>query len=259
MPLEQTPLTLAQSSSGITDNAPLFSTILNYRHSEERVGVEEIDEAFEYDIELISSQERTNYPFSLSVDDFGVGFALDLQLDRSIDIHRVMAYMQTALVQLTEHLVSSPDKPINTLSVLPKEESDYLINKLNDRVLDYPNDKCIHELFEQQARENPDNVAVVFEDEQLTYRELNAQANQLAHYLVETQGVKPDTLVGLCVERSLEMVIGILGILKAGGAYVPLDPNNPQERIDYILQDSAVSLLLTHTNVSTNISFVEEP
>ena len=92
---------------------------------------------------------------------------------------------------------------------------------------EYPQDKCIHQLFEEQALRTPDSVAVVFEDQQLSYRELNQRANQLAHYL-QKRGVGPDVLVGICVERSLEMVVGLLGILKAGGAYLPIDPDSPK-------------------------------
>jgi amino acid adenylation domain-containing protein/thioester reductase-like protein len=107
---------------------------------------------------------------------------------------------------------------------------------------------CIHQLFELQVDKTPDAIAVIFEDRQLTYRELNEKANQLAHYLQEL-GVKPETLVGICVDRSLEMIIGILGILKAGGAYVPLDSAYPQERLHFMLQDAKVPVLLTSKNL----------
>ncbi|MFM5992907.1 MAG: amino acid adenylation domain-containing protein, partial [Sphaerospermopsis kisseleviana] len=114
--------------------------------------------------------------------------------------------------------------------------------------VEYPVDKCIHELFEEQVEKTPNAIAVVFENEQLTYQQLNSRANQLAHYL-QSLGVKPETLVGICVERSLEMVIGLLGILKAGGAYVPLDPEYPQERLSFMLEDAQVSVLLTQKHL----------
>ncbi len=104
---------------------------------------------------------------------------------------------------------------------------------------DYPRDKCLHELFEAQVEKSPGAVAVVFEGKKLTYRELNKRANQLAHHLRKL-AVGPDTLVGIFVERSLEMVIGLLGILKAGGAYVPLDPDYPKERLVLMLEDANV-------------------
>jgi amino acid adenylation domain-containing protein len=118
----------------------------------------------------------------------------------------------------------------------------------NDTQADYPKDKCIHQLFEAQVERTPDAVAVVYEDKQLTYRELNARANQLAQYL-QKLGVGPEVLVGIFVERSLEMMVGLLGILKAGGAYVPLDPAYPFERLGFILEDSSVPLLLSQSKL----------
>jgi amino acid adenylation domain-containing protein len=123
-------------------------------------------------------------------------------------------------------------------------EKQQLLVEWNNNQTFYPQDKCIHQLFEEQVERTPDYVAVVFEDQELTYRELNAKANQVAHYL-QKLGVEPEKLVGICVERSLLMVVGLLGILKAGGAYVPLDPNHPQERLAFMLEDAQVSVLLT--------------
>src|SRR2546422_936741 len=113
-------------------------------------------------------------------------------------------------------------------------------------------DRCIHELFEEQAARRPQAVAVTFEDRALTYGELNSRANQLAHHL-RVLGVRPDTLVGICVERSLEMVVGLMGILKAGGAYVPLDPEYPRERLAYMLADTAAPVLLTQARLKERL------
>ncbi|MDF5714579.1 MAG: non-ribosomal peptide synthetase [Rhizonema sp. NSF051] len=121
-----------------------------------------------------------------------------------------------------------------------------------DSQTEYPQEACIHLLFEAQVKRTPDAVAVVFEDQQITYRELNALANSLGHYL-QALSVKPDVLVGLCVERSIEMVVGMLGILKAGGAYVPLDPAYPPERLQYMLCDSQVPVLLTHSSLVSRL------
>ncbi|MEK8016253.1 MAG: amino acid adenylation domain-containing protein [Candidatus Parabeggiatoa sp.] len=127
---------------------------------------------------------------------------------------------------------------------LSSAEQHKILIEWNNTQIDYPKDKCIHQLFEEAVERVPDAVAVVFKDQQMTYRQLNCKANQLAHYL-QTLGVKPETLVGICVERSLEMVIGLLSILKAGGTYVPLDPTYPKERIAFMLADSQVPVLLT--------------
>ena len=118
----------------------------------------------------------------------------------------------------------------------------------NDTAVDYPKDRLLHELFEDQAARAPEAVALVFEGAQLSYGELNARANRLAHRL-RAQGVGPETIVGLCVERSFEMIVGLLGVLKAGGAYLPIDPDYPRERILFMLDDAAPSLVLTQEHL----------
>ncbi len=117
---------------------------------------------------------------------------------------------------------------------------------------DYPKDKCIHQLFEEQVARTPDAIAVVFEEQQLSYQSLNAKANQLAHYL-QTVSVKPDSLVAICMDRSIDLVIGLLVILKAGGAYVPLDPNYPRERLAFMLEDTKARVLLSHSSMATQL------
>jgi amino acid adenylation domain-containing protein len=148
------------------------------------------------------------------------------------------------LTTLIKGIVSDCHCPIAQLPLLSPEEKHQLLVEWNNTQTDYPQDKCFHQLFAEKVEENPEAIAVVYENQQLTYQQLNQRANQLANYL-QKLGVKPETLVGICVERSLEMVIGLLGILKAGGAYVPLDPNYPQERLTYMLDDSKLSILLT--------------
>jgi amino acid adenylation domain-containing protein len=144
---------------------------------------------------------------------------------------------------LLASIVANPDQTIATLPILTATERQWLA-QWNQTQVPYPQDQSIPQLFEAQVEKTPDTVAVVFEREQLTYRALNERANQLAHYL-QSLGVEPDVLVGICVERSLDMVVGLLGILKAGGAYVPLDPAYPQERLAFMLEDTQVSVLLT--------------
>src|SRR5262249_18948495 len=122
----------------------------------------------------------------------------------------------------------------------------------NDTKKAFPHDKCLHELFELRVAQNPDAPAIFFRDEHMSYGELDGRANQLAHYL-RKQGVGPDVLVGLSVERSLEMVVGILGIMKAGGAYVPLDPTYPQERLRFMLRDTQAPVLLTQKSLLANL------
>ena len=161
-------------------------------------------------------------------------------------ISRMMGHFQTLL----ESIVADPGTPISRLGLLTDSERHQLLIEWNSTTRDYPEDKCIHQLFEAQAEKTPDAIAVVFEDKRLTYRELNARANRLA-YDFRNLGVGPEILVGLCLERSLEMVVGILGVLKAGGAYVPLDPQYPKDRLAFMLEDSEIQVVLTHERVSS--------
>ncbi|GAX43744.1 amino acid adenylation domain protein [Tolypothrix sp. NIES-4075] len=155
-------------------------------------------------------------------------------------INRMVGHFQTLL----ESIVANPEQRIAELPLLTATEQHQLLVEWNNTHTEYPQDKCIHQLFESQVENTPLAVAVVFENEHLTYGELNKRANQLAHYL-QSLGVKPEVLVGICVERSIDMIVSFLGILKAGGAYIPLDPAYPQERLAYILNDTQASILLT--------------
>jgi len=168
------------------------------------------------------------------------------QLFKPDSIRRMLGHFQTLL----EGLLTNPNESISTLPLLTTAEQQQLLVDWNDTSMEYSQDKCIHQLFEEQARRTPDAIAVVFEEEQLTYFELNQQANQLAHYLQQL-GVGPEVLVGICLERSHLMLVGLLGILKAGGAYVPLDPAYPQERLAYMLEDAQVRVVLTHSLLVT--------
>ena len=154
-------------------------------------------------------------------------------------ISRMTGHFQTLL----SGIVANPQRSITQLPLLTTQEQK-LLTQWNATEADYPLDKCIHQLFETQAAKTPDAVAVVFEDSRLTYQELNSKVNRLAHYL-QQNGIKSEILVGICLERSLEMAIALLAILKAGGAYIPLDPSYPPERLQFMVEDSNLSILLT--------------
>jgi amino acid adenylation domain-containing protein len=168
-------------------------------------------------------------------------------------IERINGHFQILL----EGIVANPSQPIAQLPLLTLEERQQLLFDWNNTQIDYSQDKSIHQIFEEQVERNPDAVAVVFEQQQLTYRELNDRANQLANYLIDL-GICADTLVGLCVERSLDIMVGILGILKAGGAYVPLDPSNPQDRLEYILGNAQVRILVTQSGLLNILPVCEQ-
>ena len=167
-------------------------------------------------------------------------FEYNIDLFETATIERMVAHFQTLL----DGIAANPEQRISDLPLLSKTESHQLLIGWNDTEQNYPEDKCIHELFEEQAAKTPDAVAVLFEGQQLTYGELNIRANRLAHYL-EKLGVGPEVLVAICMNRSMEMIVGLLGILKAGGAYVPLDPEYPEERLTFMLRDTQASVLVT--------------
>lgn len=149
---------------------------------------------------------------------------------------------------VVESAANNPDSAVSELEILKRSQRQQLLVEFNNTQTNYPQNKCIHHLFEAQVEQTPNNIAVVFEGQQLTYRELNARANQLAHYL-QRLGVGSEVLVGICLERCLEIVIALLGILKAGGGYLPIDPALPAEGLAFRLQDAQTSVLLTQQSL----------
>jgi glutamate-1-semialdehyde aminotransferase/non-ribosomal peptide synthetase component F/acyl carrier protein len=163
-------------------------------------------------------------------------------------IRRWITYYQTLL----EGIVADPAQRLSELPLLTEAERHQLLVEWNDTKRNYSQDNCFHQLFEAQVQRTPDAAAVVFDGKELSYRELNARANRLAHYLRKS-GVGPEVLVGLCVDRSLEMIVGMVGILKAGGAYVPLDPIYPKERLGFMLEDARISVLVTERRLNEEL------
>jgi amino acid adenylation domain-containing protein len=201
----------------------------------------------------LSSNPRTfeNFELFINATELAGKLTLECQYNTNLfdaaTIRRRLAEFETLLTGI----VDNPDRSIATLPLLPPSEQQQLA-AWNQTQAAYPQDLCIHQLVEAQVALAPDAIAVVFEDQSLTYRELDQRANQLARYL-QAQGVGAEVLVGICVERSLEMVIGVLGILKAGGAYLPLDPAYPPDRTAFMLEDAQVSVLLTQNALKANL------
>ncbi|MCB2298651.1 non-ribosomal peptide synthetase [Clostridium tagluense] len=160
--------------------------------------------------------------------------------------------MVNHFLNIVKEIVKNTEVKINDIELISEEEKYKLLVEFNDTSADYPRDKTMHELFEEQVEKTPNNIAVVFEDKELTYRELNERANSLARKLRE-KGVGTETIVGVIVERSIEMIVGIMAILKVGGAYLPINPEYPEDRIDYILKNSETKIVLTQSKFKEKI------
>ncbi|MCE8024896.1 non-ribosomal peptide synthase/polyketide synthase [Billgrantia aerodenitrificans] len=238
---EHASLALAQRCSGLPGGTPLFSTLLNYRYSapQQEASTRRAWEG----MEVLGNRGRTNYPIVMSVDDMRSGFQLVGQASNSVGARRLCDYMSAAVAGIVASLQSAPQQALSEIALLSEAERRQLVDwGLNHQR--NPGTDPVHRLFERQVATSPDVRAVVFEEQTLSYAELNTRANQLAHHLIGL-GVKPETRVGIAMERSIEMMVGLLAILKAGGAYVPLDTDYPSERLAYIVEDSGIALLLT--------------
>jgi amino acid adenylation domain-containing protein len=247
---EHAPLSLAQRCSGVAAPAPLFTALLNYRYASP-AGESQPGAAWT-GIEVLNVEERTNYPLTLNIDDFAEGFTLVAQTAGDLDPLSLCRYVEHALAEMDRALGDAPGTPMSRIEILPESERWQVVSGWNATRRAYRDEVCLHELFAEQFRRTPWAIAVEFEDRSLTYAQLNARANQLARHLREL-GVRPDTLVGVCMERSLEMVVALLGTLKAGGAYVPLDPTHPAQRLSEMLADSAPVVMLTQTRLIPRI------
>ncbi|MFE9611524.1 amino acid adenylation domain-containing protein, partial [Streptomyces sp. NPDC006012] len=248
---EHASLTLAQQASAVAPSAPLFTSLLNYRHSGRPLSSRDAADVWR-GVEFLDSRERTNYPVVISVDDLGEGFTVTAQIaddDRggaAVDPARVGALLASAVEKVVQTLEQAPRTPAGELDILPQAEHDLLTTGFNTprTPLGPTPTTPLTALFQDRVAAAPDAVAVVHGGRSLTYAELNARANRLAHAL-RSAGVGPDVLVGVCAERGLDLVVALLGVLKAGGAYVPLDPAYPVDRLAHMLSDSAPRAVVT--------------
>src|SRR5438270_6121374 len=201
-------------------------------------------------LEVESGMAKFDLMLSLIDDEQGlIGELLyNTDLFEAATVARMAQHFETLL----EGIVANPERHLSDLPLLTASERQQLLVEWNATSKAYPQDQCIHELFESQVERTPEAVALICGGKQLSYQTLNQQANQLAHYL-RKHGVGPEVRVGLCMERSVEMVVGLLGILKAGGAYVPLDPSYPAERLAFMLADAQMAMLLSHSSLKESI------
>lgn len=244
---EYSPLVQVQGWSDVPKGVPLFQSFIAFENYPVDASLRQGKGSLE--IGAVDAINRNNYPLTLIV---APGEQLRLQTiyDRSYfddeAISRLLGHLQTLLIGM----VANPQQQLKDLQLLTQTERQS-IHKWNNTYTEYPL-KCLHQLVEQQVEKTPDAIALRFADENLTYQQLNNRANQLAHYLQQL-GVKPETKVGICIERSLEMVVGISGILKAGGAYVPIDPDYPAQRQLFMLQDCKTNVLLTQDKFTATL------
>ena len=245
---EHASLALAQRCSGVPAPTPLFSALLNYRHSPARKETSDGSAEHGKGSSRSSAEERTNYPLTLSVDDLGEGFLLTAQTQSPLDPERICAYMNVALEGLVEALEHSPQTLARTIDILPQDERHRLLVEWNDTATTIRRTVFCTSCSRRRRRGRRRLSRWSIEGAQLSYGELNERANRLAHHL-RALGVGPDAIVGLCVERSFEMIVALLGVLKAGGAYLPIDPDYPKDRIAYMIADAAPALVLTQEHL----------
>ncbi len=193
------------------------------------------------------------YDLSLEVVEQAEGLCCRLEYNTDLfeadTIRRMLAHYQNIL----SAVVADPDRPIAALPMLTEVERQQLLIDWNQTAVTVPSDRCLQHLFEDQVKRTPDRIAVVFKDAHLTYAELNARANQVARHLIK-RGVKPDDLVAIYLDPSLEAIVGILGVLKAGGGYVPIDPSSPSMRLEFMLHDSAATIIITEDRLARQLS-----
>ncbi|WP_372394034.1 amino acid adenylation domain-containing protein [Xanthomonas sp. NCPPB 3582] len=240
---EHASLAVAQRCSGVAAPRPLFNALLNYR----RTRREQLDGTVRNawpGIDILGGQERSTYPLSLSVDDMGDGSQLTLLAAEAFDAQRLCTYMQNALSHLVDALDHAPDLALHELCVLPDAERACILQTFNATARDYPRAQTIHALFEQQAAQCPDALAVIDGTREYSYATLNRCANRLAHHLMD-HGVGPGDHVAICLNRSFDLVMAQLAINKCAAAYLPLDRQAPQQRLQQMLQDSGARWVIS--------------
>lgn len=234
-----------QRLSDIPPGVPLFESLVVFENYPREALSRDSRQSLR--VKDVENFEETNYPLTVVAipkQELLIQLIYDTGRFTQDTIERMAGHLQTILTGIA----TEPLQRVTQLPILTTEEQHQLLVEWNNTEADYPLDKSLHQLFEEQVAQNPEGIAVIFEDQKLTYQQLNNRGNQLAHCLRD-KGVNPESLVGIFMERSLEMVIGLLGILKAGGAYVPLEPDYPTERLGDILSDSGVSLVLTQESL----------
>lgn len=243
---EYSPLVDVQRWSEVGRGRQLFDSLLVFENYP--LDAAALKENLSLEIQDVQSFDRTNYPLTI-VAIPATEISLQALYDRgrftAASIERLLGHLRTILESIAEH----PSQRLAEVQLLTPREHEQVLVEWNNTTRDYQTDSCLHEMFEAQVARTPERIAAVHGVEELTYRELNARANKLAHYL-QRLGVGPETRVGVLMERSLDLLVGLLAVLKAGAPYVPLDPEYPQERLGFMLADSGARVLLTQQRLA---------
>ncbi|NOR69056.1 MAG: amino acid adenylation domain-containing protein, partial [Methylomarinum sp.] len=250
---EHTALSDVQKWSDIASKQSLFDSIVVFENYP--LDQQALEQQSSFAIQDVTTIERTNYPLTVAVFpglELTVKIIYDTQQFEEEDIKKLLNHFHQALNAIS----NDKNKWIHQLILLNEHENTQQVQRWNATQAYYPENICIHTLFETQAAKTPDATAVMFMGEFISYTELNKQANQLAHYLI-LKGAGTETRVGICMERSLNLVIGIMAILKSGACYVPIDPAYPVERINFVLNDAEIALLLSQTDLIESLSVAE--
>ncbi|MGI2903869.1 non-ribosomal peptide synthetase [Tolypothrix sp. VBCCA 56010] len=243
------PLVEIQANSQVSEGMPLFESLLVFENYP-------LDESSKHqfgslEITNITGVEQTNYPLSaiaIPGSELLIRISYDTERFDAATISRMLGHFQTLL----QAIAANPFQRLFEVPLLTNAEKNQLLVEWNETKTNYPYEADVVTLFEQQTENNPQAIAAIYEDLKLTYQQLNSRANQLARHL-QSMGVGTEVLVGVCIERSLDMIVAMLGILKAGGAYVPLDPAYPQERLAYMLEDAGISVLVSQSQLTANL------
>jgi len=242
---ENVSLVNIQKWSDIPDGQSLFDSIFVYENYPVRSSINDI--GLDFSINKAKIIEHTNYPLALTIfaeNQLNLNIAYDSGRFDSELINDILNRIQLIL----KDIVNETDRPISGINLLTQDEKHKLVFQWNDTDKDYARSKCVHELFETQVEKTPDDIAVEYEDVSITYRELNAKANQLATHL-QTLGVKQESMIAVRIDRSINMVVALIGVLKTGAAYVPIDPMFPTSRVSYMLENSNAKVLLTQSHL----------
>jgi polyketide synthase PksN len=236
----------------VQTNSPVFQAAFIYQNFLQSASLKAIEDQCQNSLHIEFMEDISQegeFEFGLEIFDQGDRFTLNMKYDPDLYDLSTIQRMMGHYVKLAEEVVNDPNLTLGEYSFMSKEEQATILIDWNATQAEYPKDKTVHQLFEEQAERTPDNIAVVFEENSLTYKQLNNRANQLARVLRE-KGVTPDSIVGIMAYRSVEMIVGIIAVLKAGGAYLPIDPEHPEDRIAYILEDSETGIILTQPELA---------